>query len=134
MPNLDLDHDIEKMRQDIRDLEDLRSLVKTLQKEVAELKSAKTSTTTTPPAPVVVPSGVTRHGDLTGLTADDHTQYLTKARGDALYLTPAQADALYLKIADGLTTVQVTAQLTGPGAPGSETFVAGQLVAEVPAT
>lgn len=48
--------------------------------------------------------GVTVHADLTGLDADDHPQYLTEARGDALFLTPAEGDALYLTQteADGL--------------------------------
>jgi hypothetical protein len=39
--------------------------------------------------------GVTDHGGLTGLGDDDHPQYLTNARGDALFLTPAEGDARY---------------------------------------
>lgn len=37
--------------------------------------------------------GVTDHGDLTGLSDDDHTQYHTDARGDARYYTKAQVDS-----------------------------------------
>jgi len=48
-----------------------------------------TATLTTVPIPVIpVPAsggGVTDHGALTGLADDDHTQYLTNARGDARY-------------------------------------------------
>lgn len=36
--------------------------------------------------------GVTDHGDLTGLSDDDHPQYLTNTRGDARYYTKAQSD------------------------------------------
>ena len=39
--------------------------------------------------------GVTDHGALTGLADDDHTQYLTAARGDALFLTPTEGNAAY---------------------------------------
>jgi hypothetical protein len=38
--------------------------------------------------------GVTDHGALTGLADDDHTQYLTQARGDARYYTEAEVNAL----------------------------------------
>jgi hypothetical protein len=38
--------------------------------------------------------GVTDHGALTGLGDDDHTQYLTEARGDARYYTQAETDTL----------------------------------------
>lgn len=34
------------------------------------------------------PTGVTDHGELTGLDQDDHPQYLTTARGDARYVQP----------------------------------------------
>src|SRR5690349_9836605 len=34
---------------------------------------------------VTVGTGVTDHGSLTGLADDDHPQYLTQARADALY-------------------------------------------------
>jgi hypothetical protein len=37
--------------------------------------------------------GVTDHGALTGLSDDDHTQYLTNVRGDARYYTKAQNDS-----------------------------------------
>lgn len=70
--------------------------------------------------------GVTDHGALTGLTDDDHPQYLTEAEADALYallahlhdhgtlsgladddhpqyLTQAEADALYSILAHGHT-------------------------------
>ena len=35
------------------------------------------------------PTGVTDHGELTGLDQDDHPQYLTTARGDARYVQPS---------------------------------------------
>jgi len=38
--------------------------------------------------------GVTDHGALTGLTDDDHTQYLTQVRGDVRYYTKAQIDSM----------------------------------------
>ena len=34
------------------------------------------------------------HGALTGLADDDHTQYLTQARGDARYYTETETDTL----------------------------------------
>jgi hypothetical protein len=37
--------------------------------------------------------GVTSHAALSGLSADDHTQYLTTARGDARYYTETELDA-----------------------------------------
>ena len=37
-------------------------------------------------------SGVTDHGALTGLTDDDHPQYLTETRGDLRYYTQTQLD------------------------------------------
>lgn len=37
--------------------------------------------------------GVTDHGALTGLTDDDHPQYLNQARGDARYYTETESDA-----------------------------------------
>ena len=39
-------------------------------------------------------SGVTDHGDLTGLTDDDHGQYHTDARGDAKYYTKTQVNTI----------------------------------------
>lgn len=39
-------------------------------------------------------ASVTDHGQLLGLSDDDHTQYHTDARGDARYYTKAQVDAL----------------------------------------
>lgn len=39
------------------------------------------------------PGGVTIHGLLSGLLADDHPQYLTTSRGDVRYATPAQASS-----------------------------------------
>lgn len=38
--------------------------------------------------------GVSDHGALTGLSDDDHTQYLTQARGDARYYTESETDTL----------------------------------------
>lgn len=40
------------------------------------------------------PAGVTAHGDLTGLDADDHAQYHTDERGDARYYTKSETDGL----------------------------------------
>lgn len=37
-------------------------------------------------------SGVTDHGDLTGLSDDDHLQYLNNTRGDIRYYTKSQID------------------------------------------
>lgn len=56
-----------------------------------------------PPAPAPGGGvGVTDHGALTGLSDDDHPQYLTNARGDARYYTQAQvATALAGKQATG---------------------------------
>lgn len=42
------------------------------------------------PATVTSGGGVTDHGALTGLSDDDHPQYLNNARGDARYFTQAQ--------------------------------------------
>lgn len=42
----------------------------------------------------------TDHGALTGLADDDHPQYLTQARADALFLTPTEGDALFLTQAE----------------------------------
>lgn len=39
-------------------------------------------------------SGVSDHGDLTGLADDDHVQYLNTARGDARYYTEIESDGL----------------------------------------
>jgi len=38
-------------------------------------------------------SGASAHGELTGLDADDHTQYHNDARGDARYYTQSQVDS-----------------------------------------
>ena len=38
--------------------------------------------------------GVSDHGDLTGLSDDDHTQYLTTARGDSRYYTHDEVDSM----------------------------------------
>jgi hypothetical protein len=45
------------------------------------------------PADVAAEAGVTDHGALTGLSDDDHPQYLTTARGDARYYTESEVDA-----------------------------------------
>lgn len=45
--------------------------------------------------------GVTDHGALTGLTDDDHPQYLTAARGDVRYYTKAQVDDIVEAIEAG---------------------------------
>ena len=47
--------------------------------------------------------GVTDHGALSGLNDDDHPQYLTSARGDALFLTPAEGNAAYVPLARTVT-------------------------------
>jgi hypothetical protein len=39
-------------------------------------------------------TGVSDHGLLTGLSDDDHTQYLTQGRGDARYYTESEIDGL----------------------------------------
>ena len=39
-------------------------------------------------------AGTSDHGELDGLSGDDHTQYLTAARGNDRYYTKAQIDAL----------------------------------------
>lgn len=44
--------------------------------------------------------GVTDHGALTGLSDDDHPQYLTNARGDARYYTKSVADTMLSAKAD----------------------------------
>jgi hypothetical protein len=49
--------------------------------------------------PAGPPGGITDHGLLTGLGDDDHPQYLTNARGDALFLTPAEGNAAYAPLA-----------------------------------
>ncbi len=41
---------------------------------------------------IAVTSGVNDHGDLTGLSDDDHTQYHNDTRGDARYYTKTQVD------------------------------------------
>jgi len=79
----------------------------------------------------VVPSGVTDHGALTGLGDDDHTQYHTNARGDALYYrksevyTKGQVDALLAAL-----TIPASRVTAGVFASGSVyTFSGGLTVA-----
>ncbi len=45
-------------------------------------------------------AGINDHGSLSGLTDDDHPQYLNTARGDARYYTRAQVDTLLAAAAD----------------------------------
>ena len=78
--------------------------------QVLNKKSATDNDTqwTTPP-----PAGVTDHGVLTGLTDDDHPQYMTQARGDARYAQPA--DLLqYLLPSEVIAGLNITvSQLSG---------------------
>ena len=53
-------------------------------------------------------SAVSVHSDLTGLSADDHTQYHTDTRGDARYYTKTQADTNYATAAQGATADTAT--------------------------
>lgn len=52
-----------------------------------------------PSSPGGPSGGVTDHGDLTGLSDDDHTQYFNTTRGDARYYTKTAADAAFSAIA-----------------------------------
>jgi len=52
-------------------------------------------------------SGVVSHSLLSNLSADDHSQYHTDARGDVRYYTKSNADARYVKV-DGSSV------MTGP--------------------
>ena len=45
------------------------------------------------------PTGLSDHGLLSGLGDDDHPQYLTQARGDALFLTQAEGSAAFAPVA-----------------------------------
>jgi hypothetical protein len=60
-------------------------------------------------------TGVSDHGSLTGLTADDHPQYHTDSRGDVRYYTKAQVDstnsAQNADIATRLTSAQVDTKI-----------------------
>lgn len=58
--------------------------------------------------------GVSAHGALTGLGADDHTQYLTQARGDARYYTEAEVIAL---LAAKANTAHASSHASGGGDP-----------------
>jgi len=60
--------------------------------------------------------GVTDHGALTGLADDDHPQYLTNARGDALFLTPAEGNAAYDAAGAASTAVAAHAAAADPHA------------------
>jgi hypothetical protein len=53
-------------------------------------------------------SGVTAHGSLTGLSNDDHPQYLNNARGDARYVLQS-ASISADKVSDGTTNKTYTA-------------------------
>lgn len=56
-------------------------------------------------------SGVTDHGQLTGLSDDDHIQYHNDVRGDARYYRQVQVDALVNEKAD-LSHTHVKADIT----------------------
>lgn len=49
------------------------------------------------------------HGELPGLLDDDHPQYLTEARGDALYYTQEQVDTISGAITNKVTTLTALA-------------------------
>lgn len=74
-------------------------------------KASATDYATQWSTPAVAP---TDHGLLTGLADDDHTQYLTQARGDARYYTESEVDtkiAAVPVIPAGGTTGQVLAKV-----------------------
>lgn len=52
--------------------------------------------------------GVTAHGSLTELSADDHPQYHNNARGDARYYTKGHVDSIAASIPDQLTDLDTT--------------------------
>ncbi len=56
--------------------------------------------------------GVTSHHDLTGLSADDHPQYLTNTRGDNRYYTKTQSDAALSLKSDKADTDPLKTRLT----------------------
>jgi len=66
-------------------------------------------------------TGITAHAGLTGLGNDDHTQYLTNARGDARYHLKAtidtalglKSDATHLHSFDALSNVSISAIASG---------------------
>lgn len=60
--------------------------------DVQTVSAGADSTPTVVFVPGTGSGGVTDHGALTGLSDDDHTQYLTTARGDARYYTEAEID------------------------------------------
>ena len=47
------------------------------------------------------------HGTLTGLTDDDHPQYLNTTRGDARYLTQTSGDSRYIQTGGALTAADI---------------------------
>jgi hypothetical protein len=51
------------------------------------------------------PGGTSDHGELDGLSDDDHTQYHNNTRGDSRYYTKAIADALFQPLDTDLTTL-----------------------------
>ena len=58
--------------------------------------------------------GATDHGALTGLADDDHTQYLTQARGDARYYTETESNSLLAAKADSSTLTSHTGNTSNP--------------------
>jgi hypothetical protein len=81
------------MADDPRRLDTLETTIANLRRELESLKHLslhRLSTHTHGDSG----GGVTDHGALTGLGDDDHTQYLTQARGDARYYTETETDTL----------------------------------------
>lgn len=58
--------------------------------------------------------GVTDHGDLTGLSDDDHPQYHNDARGDARYYTKTQSDTALAAKADASSLTSHTGNTSNP--------------------
>jgi hypothetical protein len=61
--------------------------------------------------------GVTDHGLLTGLSDDDHPQYLNTTRGDARYYTKAQEDAQQVRLTGAQTIAGVKTYSSAPVVP-----------------